>query len=161
MAKKNIGILQAALRLEAGQFRKELGRSSTALGKFGKKFAPQIAVAAAAIFGMAEATKAFKLMEIEPDSLLGKNGIQQLQEVAIGIRNLNDESKQLSATVKIFDSEGAAMLQWFKDIDFQIIDAIQTMQMLGLAIDQDMYDKSKSFNAELLRLNQGWDVFKM
>lgn len=106
--------------------------------------------------GIGEATKMFQDLNV---SLYDNNGQlktndQIFNDVADSIAGMNDEAAQLSATVKLVDSEAAGMVDVFRAGSDEIVRLRMEAHSMGVVMSDDVVDKAADANLKIETLSK-------
>ena len=107
--------------------------------------------------GTGEATKALKELNISAVALNKLAPEKQFEVLSEAINNLKNDSDKVRLSMKLFDSEGVALIQTMGDGARGIRAMREEARKMGASISTEASNSAAAFNDEMLRLNTRMD----
>jgi hypothetical protein len=107
--------------------------------------------------GTGEATKALKELNISAVALNKLAPEKQFEVLSEAISNLKNDSDKVRLSMKLFDSEGVALIQTMGDGARGIRAMREEARKMGASISTEASNSAAAFNDEMLRLNTRMD----
>lgn len=106
--------------------------------------------------GKGEAVGALAELGLSPEGLAGLSAADRLNAVADALAGVRDEADQVRLAMKLFDSEGVALLQMLKGGSAQIEAWKQRAKELGVVIDRDATGPAERWKDQVGELDAAW-----
>lgn len=104
--------------------------------------------------GSADAAKGFSRLGLDFKALAELSPEQQFAAISEKVSQLSNRTEQLSATVRIFDSEAAAVVNTLAEGPEAIAAYGDELEKLGGVIDQDTAAAAEQFSDNISRINE-------
>lgn len=108
--------------------------------------------------GTGEAVKALEELGLSAEALNQMSPDEQLNEIADAMVNVSGQSERVRLSMKLFDSEGVAMVNMLKDGSAGLKAFHKDAVDLGIALDSSMVKKVEDANDAMDRLNKASSV---
>jgi len=105
--------------------------------------------------GTGEAVKALDTLGLSAEDLAAKSPDQQMRDIADAMANVEGEGNKLALAFKLFDSEGAALVNTLRGGSASLDEFQSQAEKLGLAISRVDAAKVEAANDAINRMNSG------